>query len=176
VTTTDPGFVFLNPSTRVWHNDKDCSFAKRSRFIQRTQGDGSNILNGKPCSLCVKKPVDPPQKQPEDVTLNLTGRFRGTYTLADDPDLLSALGPAILSHLGCSFEIRWPDETDEDRERRAKDRKATRVQGPGGRRVVRRWVHSRRFSLDGNDRDYVRRLLAEAYLAGHAAAPKPVNR
>jgi hypothetical protein len=175
VTTTDPGFVFLNPSTRVWHNDKDCSFAKRSRFIQRTQGDGSNILNGKPCSLCVKKPVDPPQKQPEDVTLNLTGRFRGTYTLADDPDLLSALGPAILSHLGCSFEIRWPDETDEDRERRAKDRKATRARVREDAELYA-MGHEPTFSLDGNDRDYVRRLLAEAYLAGHAAAPKTVNR
>lgn len=112
---------------------------------------------------------------PKNVTLNLTGRFRGTYTLADDPDLLSALGPAILSHLGCSYEIRWPDVTEEDRQRRAKDRKATRVRVREDAEMYAA-AFQPSVSLDANDRDYVRSLLVDAYLAGHAAAPRTVNR
>lgn len=111
----------------------------------------------------------------ENVTLNLSGRWRGTYALRNDPDMLSALAPAILTHLGCSYEIRWPDRTEEDRERRIQDRKARslRLRAKAEQYALERTAH---LVLDPEVREVVFDLVQQSYMAGHNAAPKPVNR
>jgi hypothetical protein len=95
-----------------------------------------------------------------------------TYGIEDKEEMLSALAPAILRHLGCSFEIRWPDKTEEAKRRRESDRKrALRSR----RQDAELWAAGRDV-LDTSDREYIRDLLVEAYIAGFDAAPKGVNR
>lgn len=106
----------------------------------------------------------------ENVTLNL-GQGR-TYTIADDPELLTALGPAILSHLGCSFEIRWPDK-DEDAKQRRREGRNRALQRR--REAAELWAAGREVIGNTEDREYVRDLLVEAYIAGHDAAPRGIN-
>jgi hypothetical protein len=106
-----------------------------------------------------------------NVTLNL-GQGR-TYTIPDNPEVLAALGPAILSHLGCSYEIRWPDKTDADKQRRQEGRVTAQQRRREDAEV---WAGQHLMGRDAADRDYVRGLLVEAYIAGYDAAPKGVNR
>lgn len=102
------------------------------------------------------------------VRLRLSGG--SDYGIPDDRDTLAQLAPAILTHLGCSYEIAWPDE--EDREARAVYRSrdcarandeaeayATAHTPPAGEAYV----------------ELVHELLAAAYRAGYNAAPKPMR-
>lgn len=44
--------VYLNPFNKTYHRDQECPFVKRSKYLQETRGDGSDILGGKPCKRC----------------------------------------------------------------------------------------------------------------------------
>lgn len=106
----------------------------------------------------------------QNLTLNL-GQGR-TYAIADDTEMLTALGPAILTHLGCSYEIRWPDKDEAAKRRRQEGRKRARE---SRREEAELWAAGRELMGDTADREYVRDLLVEAFIAGYDAAPRGVN-
>lgn len=47
-------FVYMNAVSKVWHKTPECHVAKRTRYLQKTLGDGSNILHGIPCMHCAR--------------------------------------------------------------------------------------------------------------------------
>lgn len=108
------------------------------------------------------------------VRLHNGGEF--TFSPPIDEEYLGQLGPAILSHLGCSYQISWPVKTDEDRQRREQDRAHNRksrqdhAEDYANNRALRRLGH---FSAE--DRELVREYLEDAYKSGWDDAPKPVG-
>ena len=87
----------------------------------------------------------------------------GAYTFGTDVDrdYLAKLAPAILSHLGASFEIRWPDHEA----------------GWGGRDHVmaKRNDQADEYAAKRADDGLDRERLRNAWIAGWQAAPKPVT-
>lgn len=95
------------------------------------------------------------------------------YGIENNEKMLRALGPAILSHLGCSYEIKWPDEDEAATRRRIADLKKARERR---REDAEMWAFERATRvLHSDDLEYIRDLLTEAYIAGYDAAPKGPN-
>lgn len=85
-----------------------------------------------------------------------------SYGIFADDEMLRALGPAILRYLGCSFEIKWPEEHGLTEERDAA-RKHLRA---------RLNEESEEYSYEAAKHPSERPMLAEAFRAGWRRAPK----
>jgi hypothetical protein len=97
-----------------------------------------------------------------------------SYGIENNEKMLRALGPAILSHLGCSYEIKWPDSDEAAKRRRVADLKKAKERR---REDAEAWAAERasRVLRTDDDVEYIRDLLTEAYIAGYDAAPKGPN-
>jgi hypothetical protein len=94
------------------------------------------------------------------------------FTLTATEKALAQLAPAILSHLGCSYEIRWPVKTDEEKEQRRADRSA-RLRYAQARAEI--YAASRALPGAAYKVDNLAEMLETAWMAGYEAAPKGVN-
>jgi hypothetical protein len=94
------------------------------------------------------------------------------FTLTATEKALTQLAPAILSDLGCTYEIRWPIKTYKDLEERQEDTRARRRYAKARAEI---YAASRALPGAAYKVDNLAEMLETAWMAGYEAAPKGVN-